>query len=108
MNYTALLTNENGVGIGTENFTDNILFDGLSSGNYTLCIGVMGQADYQRCYTLNIAEPEPLTIISKLIVSKSRLDLENVPDQNLLHHRKSNGSVFSSQHKLRCHCYLIR
>ena len=94
MNYTALLTNENGVEIGTENFTDSILFDGLSSGNYTLCIGVMGQADYQRCYTLNIAEPEPLTISSKLIVSKSRLDLE-MSGSNL-YTIEVNGSVFKS------------
>jgi hypothetical protein len=42
--------------------------DELSGGNYTLCITVEGYdaSEFERCFTVNVQEPEPLTIYGSL------------------------------------------
>jgi photosystem II stability/assembly factor-like uncharacterized protein len=75
LNYTATLvdasSNETGI-----TFTETALFENLTSGNYTLCITVEGQPDYERCFNVNIDEPDPLSVSSKVSSLKDEVTLE--------------------------------
>ena len=51
----------------TETFTGSeYKFENLSAGNYSVCLTVVGQdaSVYERCYTMNIAEPQALDVFS--------------------------------------------
>ncbi|MBT8237734.1 MAG: thrombospondin type 3 repeat-containing protein [Croceitalea sp.] len=65
LNYTATLTDaeSNDVVIA---FSDLATFADLTAGNYTLCISVEGQANYQRCFDLVVTQPEALGVDSKI------------------------------------------
>lgn len=63
LDYTATLS---GAATASQSFTDTISFDGLSAGNYTICITVVGQADYNQCFDVVIIEPEDLAVSSKV------------------------------------------
>ena len=70
LNYQATLTGP-GVDIH-QDFTDTTNFIALNSGTYMLCITVDGIADYQQCYEINVVQPAPLTVQSKInTVTKS-------------------------------------
>ncbi len=64
LNYSVILAG-NGVN-ETLNFTDTASFSSLSSGDYSACITVEGQADYEVCFNIIIVEPEDLSVSSKL------------------------------------------
>jgi len=69
-NYTAALSG-NGTDIAI-NFTNDIAFNDLVGGAYTVCITVQGQADYENCFNVVVAEPESLSVSSKTnLTSKS-------------------------------------
>ena len=63
LDYTATLS---GDASASESFTDAIAFDDLSAGNYTVCITVSGQTDYNQCFDVVITEPEDLSVSSKI------------------------------------------
>ena len=64
LQYTASI---NGNGLDESlSFTDNILIEGLSSGTYNLCLTVAGEADFLQCYTLEIPQPEDLSVSGKV------------------------------------------
>jgi len=51
----------------TETFTGSeYKFENLSAGNYSVCLTVVGQdaSIYERCYTMNIVEPQALDVFS--------------------------------------------
>ena len=64
LNYTASLTGE---GLDdVQPFTDSISFSDLVGGNYTLCITVEGQTEYEQCFELTVDEPEDLSVFGKV------------------------------------------
>ncbi len=60
LNYTAAVT---GPGSFSKNltFTDSLTISNLDTGRYSVCIGISGNNTFQRCYTLNVTEPKPLS-----------------------------------------------
>ncbi|MFS4456361.1 thrombospondin type 3 repeat-containing protein [Maribacter sp. 2304DJ31-5] len=73
LNYTASLTNE--INTLTASFTANTIFTDLRAGDYTLCIEVEGQTDFERCFDIIISEPESLSVSSKIDITNSKLTL---------------------------------
>ncbi|PIF01148.1 MAG: alpha-amlyase [Maribacter sp.] len=71
-NYTATLS---GVIEATKAFTSETEFSGLSAGDYTVCITVEGQPDYEQCYDLSITEPEDLSVTSRVNSSTGKVSL---------------------------------
>ncbi len=72
-NYTATLT---GNGANASNsFTNTISFEDLQGGQYTICITVEGQTGYENCFDVMIAEPEQLSVISKVNLTGKEVTL---------------------------------
>tara|TARA_B100000686_G_C16806904_1_gene992038 strand:- start:19196 stop:28231 length:9036 start_codon:yes stop_codon:yes gene_type:complete len=63
-NYT--VSGTTGTDISSQFTGDNMQIENLSAGTYSLCLTVDGIASsvYQRCYTLTITEPDPLSVYS--------------------------------------------
>jgi endoglucanase len=59
-NYTIMLIGEDYS--ATETFTTEINFENLSAGNYTLCITIASQPDYEQCFTVIVIEPDALVV----------------------------------------------
>lgn len=72
LNYTAIIT---GSSTETISFTDSATFENLASGNYEICVTVAGQADYEQCWNVEITEPEPLGVSSKVSTLKAEITL---------------------------------
>ncbi len=64
LNYVATLSG-NGADT-TLPFTDVIQFPDLASGSYNLCITVENQPDFELCFTLEVPQPEALSVSSKV------------------------------------------
>lgn len=64
LDYTATVTGPNTN--ETLDFTDTLDISGLSSGDYSICITVAGQADYENCFTLSVPQPEDLSVSSRI------------------------------------------
>jgi len=73
-NYTATLTGENAPLSNT--FTDMTSFGDLEAGNYTVCITLAENADYENCFDINIPQPEPLSVSSKVSNLESSISLD--------------------------------
>ncbi|CAZ98044.1 M4 family metallopeptidase [Zobellia galactanivorans] len=71
--YTVTLAG-NGVS-ETQSFTSSVSFSNLKSGSYSVCITVAGQADYERCFEVNVSEPEALSVSSKVNLSARSVSL---------------------------------
>ncbi|MBC8051982.1 MAG: cadherin domain-containing protein [Sphingobacteriaceae bacterium] len=56
-------------------FTNTLEIPSLVAGTYTVCITAEGIADYQKCYELTIAEPQPLSVYSSVNLSDRNLVL---------------------------------
>lgn len=73
--YTATLTdaqsNEQSVA-----FANQGVFENLTSGNYSVCITIAGQADFEQCFEVVISEPEPLSVSSKINSLRSEITLD--------------------------------
>jgi hypothetical protein len=82
LNYTATLS-RSGQTVKTSTFNTNLELTGLSSGNYTLCITVAGQADYKQCYEILITEPKDLSVYAT-----------SDPAQNIVNLTLSGGSTY--------------
>jgi photosystem II stability/assembly factor-like uncharacterized protein len=74
LNYLASLSG-NGLD-ASRNFTDQVQFDNLGSGIYSLCIKVENQADYELCYTLEVPQPEDLSVSGKVGTLGKEITLE--------------------------------
>lgn len=56
--------------------TDNLqILSNLSAGSYEVCLTVDGVPDFERCYTLEVVEPDPLTASSKVDFSSKNVVL---------------------------------
>jgi hypothetical protein len=93
LNYTATLTNEDGVSVSAS-FTDSTTFTDLSEGNYTVCLTVEGQPEYEICSDFTITQPEALGVDSKIS------SLENEVTLNLSGGKQYfielNGEIFTT------------
>ncbi|UJH66479.1 thrombospondin type 3 repeat-containing protein [Allomuricauda sp. SCSIO 65647] len=74
LDYIATLTDEGGADT-TNDFNDTTSFGDLSAGDYTLCILVEGQSEYERCFDITITEPESLSVNSKISSLNSEVTL---------------------------------
>jgi hypothetical protein len=74
LNYQASL-NGNG-GNASQAFTDVAQFENLASGSYSLCITVENQPDYEICYTLEVPQPEDLSVSGIVGAFNRELTLE--------------------------------
>jgi hypothetical protein len=63
-NYKATLTGTN-VSV-TQDFNSTTSFTDLASGNYTVCITIESQPDYNQCFDVVITEPESLSVSSRI------------------------------------------
>ncbi|WP_420401960.1 FG-GAP-like repeat-containing protein [Flagellimonas sp.] len=61
--YTATLSSK-GNTITSQNFTENTEFSDLQAGDYMVCITIPSEPGYEKCFTLQILEPEPLLVNS--------------------------------------------
>lgn len=62
-NYSTTITG-NGVNASGD-FTSGAIIEDLEGGTYQVCITVQGQVGYENCFSVVVAEPEALSIISK-------------------------------------------
>jgi len=73
LNYTAIITgNDVNESLG---FTDAVSFEDLMSGTYEICITVAGQTGYEICFSLDIQEPEDLSVSSKVDTFDNKVTL---------------------------------
>jgi len=56
-------------------FTENVLFEDLNAGDYTICITTTTDADYEQCFNLTITEPEDLSVKSNVDKTKKTVSL---------------------------------
>jgi hypothetical protein len=49
--------------------------EGLAPGSYNICFTVDGQSNYERCYSINVAEPAPLETNAVVNTSTRTIDL---------------------------------
>lgn len=75
LSYDAVLS-QGGSSLKNQNFEQEASFNGLPAGTYELCIEVTGQSDYEACYTLEISEPEALSVSAKVVSLTSQINLE--------------------------------
>ncbi|MEZ2415719.1 thrombospondin type 3 repeat-containing protein [Muriicola sp. E247] len=95
LNYTATIT---GSGLNeSQSFSDSLSFENLSAGTYEICITVEGQPDYELCYSVNIPEPEDLSVSSKIdsFDNKVTLDLSGGKSYTI----NLNGEVYRTSEK---------
>ena len=74
LNYTATLS-KSGQTVKIANFNTSTDLTGLQSGNYTLCLTVVGQTEYKQCFDLTITEPLDLSVYSKVNPTNNTIDL---------------------------------
>lgn len=90
--YTATLvgivTNQN------KQFRTFANFNNLEAGSYQLCITVDGQADYEKCFTVNITEPDPLSVTSKVDTSGKTVSINLKGGTN--YYINVNGTKYST------------
>ncbi|UJH66242.1 alpha-amylase family glycosyl hydrolase [Allomuricauda sp. SCSIO 65647] len=72
LEYTA---NMSGNGTGSQSFNETVVFDGLTAGDYTICITVAGQTEYEQCFEVTVTEPEDLSVSSKVESTPKKLTL---------------------------------
>ena len=74
LNYTVTIT---GTGFNhSDTFTTSYIRSDLNAGDYSVCITVDGQADYEQCFNITITEPEDLAVFSKINNSKNTISLD--------------------------------
>jgi hypothetical protein len=95
LNYTATIA---GSGLNeSQGFSDTLSFENLSAGTYEICITVDGQPEYEICYSVNIPEPEDLSVSSKIdsFDNKVTLDLSGGKSYTI----NLNGEVYRTSEK---------
>lgn len=73
-NYTATITGGSD-SIAME-FTNMTSFGDLEAGDYTICISLAENADYENCFDINIPEPEALSVTSKVSSLDNKITLD--------------------------------
>lgn len=57
------------------NVNNPLAVNNLSAGIYTICIKVTDAPDYEQCFTVQVAEPENLSVLSKVSDTKESVSL---------------------------------
>ena len=65
LNYEVHLTKD-GISIVNKSFESTTNFQDLMAGNYDVCIRVADEATFERCFSVQITEPEPLDVDAKV------------------------------------------
>lgn len=73
LNYTVTLDGE--IVTETKAFKTFVSFQDLEAGSYELCITVASEADYKKCFTIQITEPDELEVDSKIDQSGKTVSL---------------------------------
>jgi len=71
--FLATLT---GTESGSANFTTSTSFPNLQSGDYELCITLPGTPSFQRCFAMNVGQPQDLAVLSRLSADGNQVTLE--------------------------------
>ncbi len=74
LSYTATIQ-INGVPVSYP-FTNTLTIPNLAAGSYPVCIVVDGNSSYQVCYTLTIAEPKDLAVLTQVNPVNNSLSLQ--------------------------------
>ena len=74
LNYTATLSS--GGSSEAFNFSQELVFQDLEAGSYTLCITVDNAPDYEQCFDIAITEPESITVSSKTDLNGKSVTLD--------------------------------
>ncbi|XLS29313.1 T9SS type A sorting domain-containing protein [Flavobacteriaceae bacterium M23B6Z8] len=61
-------------------FTNTYTLEGLSEGNYEICLGVPEYPDYRRCFSVNVGAPESISGRSKTLFLDNKLIQEVILD----------------------------
>lgn len=73
-NYNISVTGNN---VDLENsFTSTYNTDSLEAGDYSVCITIEGQVNYEQCYHVTITQPEDLSVLSKTDNKKGVVSLD--------------------------------
>jgi len=94
LNYTGVLEGVDNTISATQNFTATTTFTDLIAGNYTLCITVEGQPDYENCLDIVIVEPQPLSVNAKVSTLNREITLNLNGGTNYT--ITLNGEVFAT------------
>ncbi|WP_289039190.1 FG-GAP-like repeat-containing protein [uncultured Zobellia sp.] len=73
LNYKATLY---GVSTITKEFTDSVTFEELEADQYEVCITVSTHPEYEKCFTVQISQPEALSVNSKIDTSSKSVSLK--------------------------------
>ncbi|MFP2995749.1 alpha-amylase family glycosyl hydrolase [Spongiivirga sp. MCCC 1A20706] len=68
----------------TKTFTETTSFDNLEAGNYSICITIDEQDDYQQCFNSTITEPSELTVSAKIDFKSSAVTLSLKGGENYI------------------------
>ena len=74
INYTATLNANESIVFNTSNGYSQA-FENLSAGSYQLCFTIDIKPNFNRCFTLNVTQPQPLSVYSRVDPSKKSLSL---------------------------------
>lgn len=96
-NYTVTVTG-NGVNASGD-FTTSGFIDNLEGGTYTVCITVQGQAGYENCFDVVVAEPEALSVSSKTNLTARTVTL-NLSGGSLYTINLNDAIFTTSQNKI--------
>ena len=53
-----------------------LTIDNLNQGTYEICISVVGENDYEQCYSVFVSSPEPLEVFAAQTLSVERVDFQ--------------------------------
>jgi subtilisin-like proprotein convertase family protein len=86
-----------------ESFTqeNEIIIPNLAKGEYTLCITSPEDTDFERCYSTELFEPDPLNVVTQLNASDLSVTIDLSGGEN--YRLKLNGNQYSlksGQHRL--------
>ncbi len=68
LNYTATLGLQGNV-LKSKDFVTFTSFQELAAGRYDVCISMVEEPEFERCFSIEITEPEPLEVVSKVDTS---------------------------------------
>ncbi len=80
-----------------DTFTSRFNTTNLQAGNYNVCISVDGQSDYEQCYTIEIKQPELLTVTSKTLQNEGLFSMDMAGSSNyyITHNGKTTATALS-------------
>ncbi|TMU56183.1 Ig-like domain-containing protein [Flagellimonas algicola] len=94
LNYNAVLTNDAGTELESEQFTQNLEFGNLPSGTYGLCLTIVGAFNFEQCYTLQVPGNEPLSVNLSAVTAENQVELKLSGSD--LYTVELNGEIFKT------------